>query len=271
MKPKIIWQCLYPILIHFGVSLMVGYGYMFAYMFLIIFQNQGDATVVTEKVMESYMDHSLYLMAVSAILTIPILSILLKGRRKKEGGLLWQKEEGKGSWALLVLMSVCLCISFNSLISYSGLEQLSKSYQETAELLYSGGFLLEILVVGILAPISEEFIFRGMIFETLCHYTKPWAAGVVSALMFGVYHGNLVQGVYAFCIGCMLAFFCKRYGSLLAPIVAHITANVVSVCITEIDLIGNVLEDAIICIVLTILTTLIWIGGTAFLMKKNFK
>lgn len=272
MNPKMLWQCIYPILIHLGISFALGFGYSFLYMIVFILQNpeQRDMETVTNQVMDGYLNNGLYIMAVTAIITIPIFYFLWRGRRKRDG-ILWQREQRKGNWVLLVLMSACLCISFNSLIGYSGLEQFSKSYQQTAEILYSGGIFLELVVIGILAPVSEELMFRGMIFENLCHYMKPIAAGVISSLMFAIYHGNLVQGVYAFCIGCMLAFFCKRYGGILAPIVAHSTANVVSVCITEVDLIGNLFEDSIISIVLTILTTLIWIGGTAFLMKKSFK
>lgn len=269
MKPKVIWQCVYPILLHFAVSTFIGYTYIIGYILFMAFSNSGK--VIQENALESYMSHSLYFIAGAAIITIPLLYLLLQGRRKKEGMPQWNKESKKSLWVLLVIMSVCMCISFNTLISYSGIERLSNSYQETAEALYSGGFVLELVVVGILAPISEELIFRGMIFETLYRYTRPVIAAVISALMFAVYHGNLVQGVYAFCIGCILAYFCKRYGTLLAPILAHITANVISVCITEIDLIGNIFENSIICIVLTITTTLIWIGGTTYLMKKNFK
>lgn len=270
MKPKMLWQCIYPILIHLGISFALGFGYSFLYTIVLMLQDseQRDMEALTNQVMDGYVNNGLYIMAVTAIITIPVFYFLWRGRRKRDG-ILWQREEG--NWLLLVLMSACLCISLNSLIGYSGLERFSKSYQQTAEILYSGGIFLELVVVGVLAPVSEELMFRGMIFENLCHYMKPIAAGVISALVFAIYHGNLVQGVYAFCIGCMLAFFCKRYGGILAPIVAHITANVVSVCITEVDLIGNLFENSITSIVLTILTTLIWTGGTAFLMKKNFK
>ena len=268
MKPKVIWQCTYPILLHLTISTLIGYTYIVGYILYMTFFYKGEA--VAENALESYTSHSLYFIAGAAIITIPILYLLLQGRRKKEGTPQWQRESKKSLWILLIVMSVCMCISFNALINYSGIERLSDNYQQAAEALYSGGFLLEILVVGILAPISEELIFRGMIFETLCRHMKPVVAAVISALMFAIYHGNLVQGIYAFCIGCLLAYFCKRYGTLLAPILAHITANVISVCITEIDMIGKILENSIIYIVLTITTTLIWIGGTTYLMKKSF-
>lgn len=59
------------------------------------------------------------------------------------------------------------------------------------------------------------------------------AAVIVSALFFGAFHGNLVQFVYAFIIGLMLAYVYEKFKTIWAPVIFHIGANLISVLITE--------------------------------------
>ena len=47
----------------------------------------------------------------------------------------------------------------------------------------------------------------------------------LSALLFAVLHGNLVQGVYAFVLGVYFAWLMERYGSIKVPILGHMSAN----------------------------------------------
>ena len=86
-----------------------------------------------------------------------------------------------------------------------------------------------------------------------------------------IYHGNIVQGVYAFFLGMIMALCCWRFETLWAPIVIHVVANITSVCITEIPVIGNMFEQTSVLIVATIVTTILWTGISAFLLKKKFK
>lgn len=84
-----------------------------------------------------------------------------------------------------------------------------------------------IVYVCILAPILEETLFRGMILQSL----RPWGdrfAVVASALLFGVFHMNLVQGVAAFCMGLVLGLIAVRSGSVLPGIFVHFLNNTLS-------------------------------------------
>ena len=266
----LVWECAYPILIHFGISLFLGVAYIFVGTFLEVFKQQGnmDIQAVTNQVMENYMNHSLYIMAVSSCITIPLLYLFFRLDKKKLPSL--PKVENKPmEWIVLVVVAATVCISLNSLITYSGISEIFDGFNEVAEYLYAGGIVVEILVVGILVPVSEELLFRGLIFQRLALYTKPATAIVVSALIFGIYHGNVVQGIYAFCIGAIMAMCYWKFQNLLAPICMHMVANIVSVCITEIEVVGNIFENQVVGIVATIITTVLWILGLIFLMKKQ--
>lgn len=266
-----IWRCLYPLLIHIAVTFTIAFGYMFLSIFLAIFQSAGGGDAISyAEVVERYTEQALYLLLAASVICIPIFVLLFRNDRKKEQRIK-QKETSVVAWIVLAIMAVTLCFSLNALLGFSGLDKISQKYQEVAQTLYSGGVLLEIITVGILGPICEELIFRGLMFRRMCEYTKPVIAVIASALVFAIYHGNIVQGVYAFVLGIVMAVCYQRFQTLWASIVIHVAANITSVCLTEISWIGNILEKTNVLIVATIVTTIVWILGIMILMKKNFK
>ena len=67
----------------------------------------------------------------------------------------------------------------------------------------------------ILPPLVEEMIFRGLIQKYLERAGMHWIlANVVQAVLFGVFHQNLVQGIYAALLGFALGFVAHRYNTL---------------------------------------------------------
>lgn len=85
---------------------------------------------------------------------------------------------------------------------------------------------LGVLSLAILAPLLEEVLFRGAIQGLLMRFFgRPWPAILISALLFGVFHLNPVQIVYATLLGIVLGWIYYRTGSLLPVIVGHILNN----------------------------------------------
>lgn len=98
------------------------------------------------------------------------------------------------------------------------------------KLMESAGFtgeptLLLILYAVILGPIEEELTFRGVILCSAERALPFWAANLLQAALFGVFHLNVIQGLYAFCIGLVLGYVCKRGGSIYLSIFLHILFN----------------------------------------------
>lgn len=96
------------------------------------------------------------------------------------------------------------------------------------------------LYAGILGPISEELLFRGVVLRTV----RPWGkqtAIVVSALVFALFHGNVAQIPFAFAVGLVLGYVTAEY-SIIWAIALHVINNLVIV-----DLIGRLpLEVSVI-------------------------
>ncbi len=91
------------------------------------------------------------------------------------------------------------------------------------------GHPLGYLVIGILAPITEELVFRGAILRRLlsmgCH---TWVAIAVSAVLFGAVHGNWAQFTHAFLLGLLLGWLYAKTRSIIPALVIHWVNNTVA-------------------------------------------
>ena len=90
-----------------------------------------------------------------------------------------------------------------------------------------GVLILYGITIAIIPPIVEELLFRGMILQSLRKYGDGFAI-VVSAMLFGLYHGNFVQMVFAFIAGLVMALVVVRTGSLWNSIIIHFINNSIS-------------------------------------------
>lgn len=81
------------------------------------------------------------------------------------------------------------------------------------------------LYASILAPIWEELLFRGFVLRTLRPFGKRFSV-LVSALLFGLFHGNLLQTPYAVLMGLVLGYVTVEY-SLIWSVLLHMFNNLV--------------------------------------------
>ena len=86
------------------------------------------------------------------------------------------------------------------------------------------------VVIGLLASLSEEMVFRGAILRSLLRSSRlsVWGAIALSALMFSVIHLNPAQLPHAFIIGLLLGWMYYRTGSILPGVAYHWANNSVA-------------------------------------------
>ena len=84
---------------------------------------------------------------------------------------------------------------------------------------------LVILIGGIIGPMVEEVACRGMIFSGMRKEMSAILAAILSAFVFGLFHMNLNQFLYAFAIGIFLALAVEATGSIWASFIVHMTIN----------------------------------------------
>ncbi len=138
-------------------------------------------------------------------------------------------------YLLIVVVSMAAAIGLNNIILFLDLAKYSPGFQEASEILFAPSFGEQLIYSGIFAPLVEEVIFRGGIFRLLRKKLSFLWGAVLSSLLFGIYHGNLVQFLYACLMGMLLAYVYEKYGDLKAPIVAHVASNVIVCVLTWVD------------------------------------
>lgn len=87
------------------------------------------------------------------------------------------------------------------LSALSGMEMVSGASDTLSMFLYA----------SLVGPLWEELVFRGLILETLRPYGKRFAI-LASAVLFGAFHGNLLQGPLAFVLGLVLGYAAMEHG-----------------------------------------------------------
>ena len=100
------------------------------------------------------------------------------------------------------------------------------SYEEASAAVFGSGLnALTALMVAVLAPLTEEILFRGLIYTRFARGLPRGWATAASALLFGAMHMQPVWIVYAALFGALLCMVMDRYASLLAAIVLHMAFN----------------------------------------------
>ena len=129
--------------------------------------------------------------------------------------------------ALLLLMGAGFAQYMNLLINILA-EYLPQSsyYGEMAAVISGKSLFSMIFWMGILAPFGEEMVFRLMLFLRLRDQMKLLPSALLSGVAFGVYHGNLIQGIYAGILGFLFALLMEWSGSLTSSFFLHAGANI---------------------------------------------
>lgn len=109
------------------------------------------------------------------------------------------------------------------------IDNIIGSYEVTGSQLLNGNLFVQILSLAVIVPIAEELIYRGLVFLRLRKFMDAKKAMVIVSVMFGIFHLNLLQGVYAFLLSLLLVSVYIRYESIFLCIIIHSVANLASV------------------------------------------
>ena len=130
---------------------------------------------------------------------------------------------------LSVVLMLTGSYALNNFAGLVNIAQYSASYESIENSFYSGNIVCELAAFVILSPLAEEVLYRGVVFLYIKRTLGMWPAIVISAIMFAVFHMNLVQLIYALILGFYLSIVMERSENLWIPIIGHVAANALSV------------------------------------------
>lgn len=126
---------------------------------------------------------------------------------------------------LTVILAFSVSLGFNALLTLTGFADSSQTYQKVADRQYGVTFALGLVLYGLISPLAEEVVFRGVIYNRLRRLYNSAIGIVASGLLFGAFHGNPVQGVYGACLGMLMAYLYEKSGKFGTPFLFHAVAN----------------------------------------------
>jgi membrane protease YdiL (CAAX protease family) len=265
-----IWRVVYPVGIYFLISNIISVVFLVIYAVILQLNANSNGETLNLATLQSELISSVYkysmaLTALAAAIMIPIAYLLFRNDKKKEN--IKYEKFNIGLFGLVIVLAAMACLGGNQLLSISKLDVIFPGFNDVQEALYGGSLVMEVLAAVILAPIVEELLFRGLVFKRLNGYMGKLPAMILSSLFFGIYHGNVVQGVYAFTVGMVFVFIYDRYKTLLAPILAHILANLVSVISVETSIFNPLYTSDLIFYISTVIEVLICIVLIVYMNK----
>lgn len=130
--------------------------------------------------------------------------------------------------ALLGVLNLQLCFVAASQLEYLPESELLQEIFHKINLMGPGGQLAAILVIGVAPGICEEALFRGYVQTGFTRRWGPWRGALITGVLFGLMHLNMVQGLFATLLGLYLGLLTERTASIIPAIILHSVNNVVA-------------------------------------------
>ena len=159
-----------------------------------------------------------------------------------------------------LVLGVGFSIGCNFLFGLLGITQMSTDFQAVSERQMTAGLLPGLLLYGFFSPLAEEMIFRGVIFNRFKRYLPVTVSGIISAVLFGIYHGNVVQALYGFAAGCLFAWIYHKRGSFGQTVLLHGVMNVTGFLLTYFNVFATSFYGWIGCIAAFVMAVLAGLG-----------
>ena len=190
----------------------------------------GLAMLVNHETFKDVMHHldvyASYLVWATVICDLVVIAVFMKLKwavfacdyfypKKNWGTILWL--------ALFALTIMLPELHVQDLLDLDGVGETTDKFLEGAMTDPVG-----VMSIGIIIPIVEEALFRGVILGTLLKLLgqkNHWWAILISAFLFGGFHGNMAQFVSAGWAGILYGWVAYRTKSLIPSIVLHAVGN----------------------------------------------
>lgn len=226
--PIQIWEIVYPLGIYFVVANIA--------MFL--------AQMMFGTANEAYM----LCQIIASCFTIPFVYRFFRQDQIMMGILKpkpWISKEHIVNVIWIIPIAALIGIGLNNVIQMSPLVHLSETYLEMNQAFYASSIGLELLGSAFVTPLLEELLYRGVIYGRLRRMMSIVPAVCISAAIFGVVHFNIVQFVYAFLLGIVLALCMEKCGHMYGAVAAHMIANAIAVIRTETGFLQQTAERSV--------------------------
>ena len=214
------------------------------------------------------------------ILPFPILYYLMRKINSQK-----LEKENIGLKTFLLYLSITFTLMWIGniigliLTSAIGIAFETEIANPVERLISSSDIWLNLILISIIGPIFEEIFFRKFLIDRTIKYGARVSI-ILSAVIFGFFHGNISQLFYAFLLGGFFAYVYIKTGNIIYTIIMHIIVNLMGsvVSLFVIESVQALLSNsyspsdlAIIAIYVSAILIAFLVGIIGLLMYKKGK
>lgn len=232
-----------------------------------------DVNKLTEELMAFMATLTPWIIIIAVVITLPFYYLIYRKRKQELQTFVSVRSLSAVSWPVLVVFALSVNVIIEILLtlasmlpSFSG---FFESYEALSVMFTGGSFIVSLIAIGVVGPIFEEILFRGLVFGELRKIMRVRPAILIQALLFGIYHMNVIQGSYAILIGLLLGFVYYRSNSMIAPTIVHIVINSSSVILSY--LVTPAQLDRWAAVITIAGVALFFLTGAFLLLGKSFR
>jgi len=234
--PRRIWRVIYPVLIFLGMQFVVVIiasvviGIVYGMREIVGGTGILDSATLFDELLMIVTDYSMHILLGSNIINLAVfIPMWLKTRKQQDQ---YVNDRPVTIGLLIAGFFAGFNIVLVMLIGLTDVLRFFPSYEEHMGLVTGGAIIIQILSVGIAAPVVEELVFRGILLGRMKHL-PVWASVLIQAILFGVVHLNTFQIIYAFIVGVLFGLVYIKFRSIVMVIIGHIAFNLIGVLVAE--------------------------------------
>ena len=229
-----------------------------------VFETQEEVVAMANDFYARNMGLDLAARAIFLILAFLIFFLIRKKNYFKEITL--EKTSGiKILAAVLGAVFVIFCV--NGAMSLLTPKDQLENFSQASSVLYAYPLWQAILANALLVPIVEEIVFRGLMFSRLQKAMPNVAVALITSVLFGLVHGQIIWMIFAFIVGLILSYVRIKTNSILPTIIMHILINSYATLVSY--QIINFTSDALYYALMVV--GAICLGGCIYLLQTTCK
>lgn len=192
------------------------------------FQKYLDKTEIINEIINGIkaqnMDTATVILLSSAIALLLFRGIIF-ARRIKPGAYIRTKRIKFTDILAAAFLAFGLYVAAGIISSLPVFRPYIDEYNSVMDIIMTGSVWYLLFAVGVAAPIFEEIMYRALILGELSRSFGFFWANLIHSIVFGIMHGNVIQGFYAAMIGFVLGYVYRKSDSIYSVMLVHIFFN----------------------------------------------
>ena len=193
--------------------------------------------------LSNYLNNRALLMIVVAFIIFGIIFINIIRKMKLEKN---KTNIDKYSLLNIIILGIFIAVFFNIFIyTLNGIIHITDSYKISRLPL-----IVTIISSGILGPVLEELLFRGIVYNKLLEFNNHKKSCIITSVIFSLMHfPNLITMIYTFVLSFIMIYLYDKHKSLVAPIIFHIGINTTMNVLIYILVKNNILVNSLLMLI----------------------